>query len=59
MNENDIIKFEEKNSDLQLKFLEEKGFNENNMNDKEAINLLESSEYWDFVEEEFERRCNQ
>ena len=50
MNGNDLIEFEEKNPELQLKFLESVGL-------ADAVEVLqtrklESQEYWDFVQEE-------
>lgn len=50
-NGDDIIRFEEKNPDLQMKFLESIGL----VNATEVLQVkkLESQEYWDFVEEQY------
>ena len=53
MNGNDLLVFEEKNPELQAKFLEEKGYVEENVISDEATRLLESQEYWDYVQEEY------
>jgi len=51
MNGNDLIEFEEKYPELQMKFLESIGL----LNAPEVLQVkkLESQEYWDFVEEEY------
>jgi len=53
MNGNDLIEFEESRQDLQDKFLEKKGFDISKYT--EAMkDILESQEYWDFVQEEYD-----
>ncbi len=53
MNGNDLIDFEEKNPDLQMKFLESIGMEKSSV--IAQAHKLESQEYWDFVQEELEK----
>ncbi len=52
MNGNDLIRFEEKNPELQEKFLESIGMKYSA--EVLQVKKLESQEYWDFVQEEYE-----
>ncbi len=50
MNGSDLIEFEEKNPELQMKYLE--SINLGNAPEMLQVKKLESQEYWDFVLEE-------
>ena len=54
MNSNDLIEFEEKNPELQMKFLE--SINLEKEDSVVQAKKLESSEYWDFVLEEYNEK---
>ena len=54
MNENDLTEFEEKNPELQMKYLESIGLA--NADILIQAKKLESSGYWDFVFEEYNNR---
>jgi len=49
--EKELIKFEEKNPDLQMKFLRSIGLEESSVIIQ--AHKLESQEYWDFIKEKF------
>jgi len=48
----DLIKFEEQHPELQEEFLEKLGFDTSSYSET-MKDTLESQEYWDFVQEEF------
>ncbi len=59
MNGNNLIEFEEKHPDLQMNFLETKGYVEyDEYPESDIMDLLESDEYWKFVEEEYNARVD-